>query len=79
MWVSETVGKIAFILATCSSTSVPWMNDVSIFFIGVGEPIVISPNLFVVALIDLDVDIGVFKSLKNNIYNYNISINFIKF
>lgn len=34
------------------------------FLIGVGDPIVISPNLFVMLLTDRVVDSGVFKSYK---------------
>ena len=59
--MSETVGKVALIFATCISISPLCVKLVSIFLIGVGDPIVISPNRFVVALMER-VDIGVFKS-----------------
>lgn len=62
MWVSSTVGNKALILATCNSTSLFWSKLDSIFLMGVGDPIVMSPSLFVNPLTDLVVDRGVFKS-----------------
>ena len=64
IWVSETVGNIALILATCNSESEFCVKHVSIFFTGVADPNVISPSLFVIALTDFN-DNGVFRSYMN--------------